>query len=262
MLSCVLRSQQRTERRRVHRFGWLTHILTQDRADKGSNERLGSSQDLESSLEDATSLKALKIRTSLSSSELEGNEASSSEDMLSSKDSLNSIPGTPTKVSFFLFCIFVYYLSFVKVVFCLQTESSKRSLRSTTSLKLPLPDSPRGDRRPNRELFEGWAEYVDDGTCRPFYYNRETRARSWKPPRRSGPSPRMRVLIPLTFFEEEGQPQRRGNGRRKGGMVRMLTIAYIFRAYRLRKKRSMISVLMTTASASHRPSIERTNQHE
>ena len=51
--------------------------------------------DLESSIDDAVSLKAVKSRGSesnLSGSELEANYASSGEDILSSKDSLNSIP--------------------------------------------------------------------------------------------------------------------------------------------------------------------------
>ncbi len=71
--------------------------MAQDGGDKGSSqEQLGSSSvDLESSIDDAVSLKAAKTRGSesnLSGSELEANYASSSEDILSSKDSLNSIP--------------------------------------------------------------------------------------------------------------------------------------------------------------------------
>ena len=73
------------------------NLTLQDLRDKGSQEQLSSSQDLESSMEDCTSLKAIKIRGSLSGSEMEGN-ASSSDDLLSSKDSLNSIPSTPTQV--------------------------------------------------------------------------------------------------------------------------------------------------------------------
>lgn len=66
--------------------------------EKGSQEQLGSSVDLESSIDDAVSLKAVKIsrgsESNLSGSEL---EASSTEDILSSKDSLNSIPSVRVK---------------------------------------------------------------------------------------------------------------------------------------------------------------------
>lgn len=66
-----------------------------DGQEKDSQEQLGSSVDLESSIDETVSLKAAKSRGSgsnLSGSELEANYASSNEDILSSKDSLNSIP--------------------------------------------------------------------------------------------------------------------------------------------------------------------------
>ena len=72
----------------------------------GSQEQLlGSSHDLECSLDDVASFNAAnKLRSSLSSIECaedyhEAANSCDSEDMLSSKDSLNSIPGTPTKVT-------------------------------------------------------------------------------------------------------------------------------------------------------------------
>ncbi len=58
--------------------------------------------------------------------------------------------------------------------------------------KLAPPQSPRPGSQ-QRELFEGWCEYVEENSGRPFYYNRETRSKSWKPPRRRGPSPRLKV---------------------------------------------------------------------
>ena len=74
-----------------------------DGQDKGSQDQLGSSVDLESSIDDAISLKAVKIsrgsESNLSGSELEANYASSNEDILSSKDSLNSIPSVRVKFS-------------------------------------------------------------------------------------------------------------------------------------------------------------------
>ena len=73
---------------------------------------------------------------------------------------------------------------------------------NTGSLTKPPPDSPAPRQRPRRELFENWSEYVDQTTGRPFYYNSENRAKSWKPPRRIGTSPitRVRFYLSSSFF--------------------------------------------------------------
>ncbi|XP_057379603.1 rho GTPase-activating protein 12-like isoform X2 [Daphnia carinata] len=143
----------------------------EDAQEKGSQEQLGSSVDLESSIDDAVSLKAVKIsrgsESNLSGSELEANYASSTEDILSSKDSLNSIPSAWSDYA----------------------KSKMNNNNNTSSLTKPPPDSPGPRQRPRRELFENWFEYVDQTSGRPFYYNNENRAKSWKPPRRIGTSP-------------------------------------------------------------------------
>jgi len=97
-------------------------------------------------------------RNSLSSSEMDGNEAisSSGEDILSSKDSLNSIPSTKSERAR-----------------CRKSEAD-------------VPEV--GQLRPQRKLFENWVEYVDPSSGRLFYYNEQSRQRSWKPPRRRGSS--------------------------------------------------------------------------
>lgn len=145
--------------------------------------------DLESSIEDGASLKAVKSRRSesnLSGSELDGTYPSSGEDILSSKDSLDSIPSTQVRPFFLSVRLFAKAKLTTCFHFMWQSEQSR------TNLKQP-PSSPAARQKPQRELFEGWAEYTDNGTGRPFYYNRETRAKSWKPPRRRGPSPMIRV---------------------------------------------------------------------
>ncbi|XP_032794674.2 rho GTPase-activating protein 12 isoform X3 [Daphnia magna] len=143
----------------------------EDVQEKGSQEQLGSSVDLESSIDDAVSLKAVKIsrgsESNLSGSEL---EASSTEDILSSKDSLNSIPSVRSDHS-------------------RSKMNNNNNNNNTSSLTKPPPDSPGPRQRPRRELFENWSEYVDQTSGRPFYYNNENRAKSWKPPRRIGTSP-------------------------------------------------------------------------
>ncbi|XP_046652205.1 rho GTPase-activating protein 12-like isoform X3 [Daphnia pulicaria] len=145
----------------------------EDGQDKGSQEQLGSSVDLESSIDDAISLKAVKTlrgsESNLSGSELEANYTSSCEDILSSKDSLNSIPSVKSDHS--------------------RSQMNKNNNNNTGSLTKPPPDSPGPRQRPRRELFENWFEYVDQTSGRPFYFNSENRAKSWKPPRRIGTSP-------------------------------------------------------------------------
>jgi hypothetical protein len=176
------------------------HIyICKDGQDKGSQEQLGSSVDLESSIDDAISLKAVKTlrgsESNLSGSELEANYTSSCEDILSSKDSLNSIPSV--KVTF----QFIWELFTKKLHCCIikfqsdhsRSQMNKNNNNNTGSLTKPPPDSPGPRQRPRRELFENWFEYVDQTSGRPFYFNSENRAKSWKPPRRIGTSPITRV---------------------------------------------------------------------
>jgi hypothetical protein len=78
--------------------------------------------------------------------------------------------------------------------------SRNNNNNNTGSLTKPPPDSPAPRQRPRRELFENWSEYVDQTTGRPFYYNSENRAKSWKPPRRIGTSPITRVRFYFFFI--------------------------------------------------------------
>lgn len=90
--------------------------------------------------------------------------------------------------------------------FLMQSDHSRSKMNNnnnnnnTSSLTKPPPDSPGPRQRPRRELFENWSEYVDQTSGRPFYYNNENRAKSWKPPRRIGTSPITRVSFFVFFF--------------------------------------------------------------
>ena len=166
--------------------------------------------DLESSIDDAISLRAVNTlrgsESNLSGSELEANYASSSEDILSSKDSLNSIPSVKVYISIHFGIIKnIFICRSILFPFLFQSDHSRTQMyhqnnnNNTGSLTKAPPDSPAPHQRPRRELFENWSEYVDQTTGRPFYYNNENRAKSWKPPRRIGTSPITRVRLCFLF---------------------------------------------------------------
>lgn len=66
---------------------------------------------------------------------------------------------------------------------------------------MQAPPSPTTAQVPSRILFNGWNEYLTEDN-RKFFYNLETKEKSWKPPRRRYNS----NVSKVDFFEKCNRP--------------------------------------------------------